>query len=119
MHGLDAEGGAAFRTALAHPEMLEILTAHMHLSVLLGEIYGRDPQGLERALTSLANDVAGSSGNHGVRNDSPRTPPRRRARMLVTWASANEIRKIRLAAAPAAARLGTMNRIAARASALA
>ncbi|HEY5657575.1 MAG TPA: hypothetical protein VIY27_07270 [Myxococcota bacterium] len=63
VHGLDAEGGAAFRTALAHPEMLEILTAHMHLSVLLGEIYGRDPQGLERALTSLANDVAGRTAS--------------------------------------------------------
>jgi hypothetical protein len=58
LRDLDEAGEAAFRTALAHPELLEILSAHMHLSVLLGEAYERDPQGLERVLASLANEVA-------------------------------------------------------------
>jgi hypothetical protein len=58
VRGLDEDGRVAFRAALAHPELLEILSAHMHLSVLLGEAYERDPQGLERALASLANEVA-------------------------------------------------------------
>jgi hypothetical protein len=58
VRGLDEDGQAAFRAALAHPELLEILSAHMHLSVLLGGAWERDPQGLERALASLANEVA-------------------------------------------------------------
>jgi hypothetical protein len=58
VRGLDEDGQAAFRAALAHPELLEILSAHMHLSVLLGDAWERDPQGLERALASLANEVA-------------------------------------------------------------
>lgn len=58
VRGLDEGVEAAFRSALAHPELLEILSAHMHLSVLLGEAYERDPQGLESALASLANEVA-------------------------------------------------------------
>jgi hypothetical protein len=58
VRGLDEGAEAAFRSALAHPELLEILNAHMHLSVLLGEAYERDPQGLESALASLANEVA-------------------------------------------------------------
>lgn len=56
--GLPKAGEAAFRAILERPELLEILTAHMHLSVLLGEAYARDPERLDAALASVANDVA-------------------------------------------------------------
>jgi hypothetical protein len=71
VRSLDEGGEAAFRTALAHPELLEILSAHMHLSVLLGEAYERDPQGLERALAALANEVAARTAS--AREDWIRT----------------------------------------------
>jgi uncharacterized membrane protein YgcG len=62
---------AAFQSLLERPEVLEILTTHMHLAVLLADACARDPKGLDAALTALANDVA--SRTAGAQQDYVQT----------------------------------------------
>jgi hypothetical protein len=48
----------AFRTLVGRPEVLTILTEHMHMAVLLGGAYVRDPEGVAADLAALGLEVA-------------------------------------------------------------
>jgi hypothetical protein len=48
----------AFRSLLATPELLSLLTGHMQTTVLLGDAYDRDPGGVRAGLADLNLEVA-------------------------------------------------------------
>lgn len=49
---------AAFNKLIAMPEVLEILTGHLNLTVLVSDLYSRDPAGVNAHLDALAVEAA-------------------------------------------------------------
>ncbi|MCZ6783498.1 MAG: hypothetical protein O7G30_09330 [Proteobacteria bacterium] len=65
LEGYPEDVQAAFRTLTETPEVLTILTEHMHMAVLLGGAYARDPEGVEQTLAELGLEAAQRNAEAG------------------------------------------------------